>query len=95
MASSVTFWPSAAACVAVWLAFRVYSRLQHIYALSYLPGPPTASRLWGDTFELHKLKVGTRYREWREKYGPTYLIREPLMVRVCCTAYNERSSRLT
>lgn len=79
MASSVTFWPSAAACVAVWLAFRVYSRLQHIYALSYLPGPPTASRLWGDTFELHKLKVGTRYREWREKYGPTYLIREPLM----------------
>ena len=75
-------WVAIATCVAVGIAYRLCRRLRHIYALSYLPGPPTVSYLWGDAFDLRKAPVGTKYREWRRAYGPTYVIHEPFMVRL-------------
>lgn len=74
-------WSSVAACFSIWLVFTIYKRYNHIRNLRFLPGPPTVSYLWGDTIDLRQSPVGTKYREWRRKYGTTYIIREPLMVR--------------
>lgn len=64
----------------LWIAYAVYKRIVHVRYLSALPGPPTVSYIWGDTFDLKQAPVGTRWNVWRQRYGPTYLIREPFMV---------------
>ncbi|KZV72230.1 cytochrome P450 [Peniophora sp. CONT] len=65
--------------IGLWAAYRLYQRWRHVFALSFLPGPPTASYVWGDMFDLKKAPVGTRYNFWRKAYGPVYRLREPLM----------------
>ena len=66
--------------IGVWAAYKLYLRWKHVVALSFLPGPPTISYLWGDGFDLKKAPIGTRYNVWRKTYGPVYKLREPLMV---------------
>ncbi|KAI0345465.1 cytochrome P450 [Trametopsis cervina] len=63
---------------ALWLTYKFYERVVHVRHLSDLPGPPPVSYLWGDVFDLKKAPVGTLWRVWRKKYGPTYVIHEPL-----------------
>ncbi|KAI0319617.1 cytochrome P450 [Amylostereum chailletii] len=85
----VSMWPTilpsssfcclTATAFIVWIAHKAYKRIAHIRRLSFLPGPPTVSHLWGHAFDLRGAPTGTRYNVWREQYGPVYLIRDPLM----------------
>ncbi|VDC04240.1 unnamed protein product [Peniophora sp. CBMAI 1063] len=63
----------------LWTAYKLCKRFKHVSALSFLPGPPTVSYVWGNLFDLKKAPVGTRYNVWRKIYGPVYTLRELLM----------------
>ncbi|KAI0029798.1 cytochrome P450 [Vararia minispora EC-137] len=72
-------WPRIAAVAGLWVSYKLYRRFTHVCALSFLPGPPTLSYVWGNVSALRKAPVGTRYNVWRKMYGPVYRLREPLM----------------
>lgn len=77
---SSTLFLSAAGLVGLLVVNKLYRRLVHIRSLSFLPGPEPVSSLWGDSIDLRRAPVGSRYPEWRKRHGTTYIIREPLMV---------------
>ncbi|KAI0337143.1 cytochrome P450 [Trametopsis cervina] len=57
----------------------IYRILTDRLSLNSLPGPPAPSWLWGNSVDLRKAVVGTRYNVWRQKYGATYKIRGVFM----------------
>ncbi|KAI0088306.1 cytochrome P450 [Irpex rosettiformis] len=63
----------------LWAVLKLYQHVIRIHDLSDLPGPPVASYIWGDIFNLKKAPAGTLWREWTKKYGPTFIIHEGLM----------------
>ncbi|KAA1477771.1 cytochrome P450 [Dentipellis sp. KUC8613] len=59
--------------------FRYTRRLRNQYKEKY-PGPPLTigSLIWGHIPGARRAAVGTRYTEWRKKFGMMYCLRGPL-----------------
>ena len=66
--------------ILLWVTYSLYRYASRVRDLLDLPGPPVVSYIWGDIFTLKKAPVGTLWRSWTNKYGPTYVIHECFMV---------------
>jgi hypothetical protein len=55
----------------------LYARSRKLWGL---PGPKNPSFFFGNTVDLRRAPIGTRWKVWQRAYGATYKITGPLLV---------------